>query len=235
MAFKISNNSFCDFIWGLRLAPQYKCLITIVSMMFFVVWTALLALMIFLISLSCYKDITNSFDNHEFNELSYIEMNIENNQMLLEETYKDIVLIMGRMFENYARKDIYKSFIENIESFQINDDTIGKIYTQLNELSMILNNLFIFTTKSKKINAEIIGCSFNVGDNKDSKCKYLPESTSSLTPATIQDYLQTITEKSVRKTGRLHSVFPRSIESFSNYYTLPVFDEYSEEKEDRLA
>ena len=153
MTFKISNNSFCDFIWGLRLAPQYKCLITIVSMMFFVVWSALLALMIYLISLTFYKDITNSFDNHEFNELSYIEMNIENSQMLLEETYKDHVLLMGRMFENYARVNIYNAFVEpehEIKSLSIqNIETIYK--KNLTLLTPILNSQFLFSTKTKQI------------------------------------------------------------------------------------
>ena len=207
MTFKISNNSFCDFIWGLRLAPQYKCLITIVSMMFFVVWTALLALMIFLISLTCYKDITNSFDNHEFNELSYIEMNIENSQMLLEETYKDHVLLMGRMFENYARVNIYNAFVEpehEIKSLSIqNIETIYK--KNLTLLTPILNSQFLFSTKTKQINATFIGCYF-ISDKQCSKInEETNEETQTITNLTsdetdkLLEYLKTQTIKAVGK------------------------------------
>ena len=234
MTFKISNNSFCDFIWGLRLAPQYKCLITIVSMMFFIVWTALLALMIFLISLTCYKDITNSFDNHEFNELSYIEMNIENSQMLLEETYKDQVLLMGRMFENLARVAVYQDFINSgIDISSISDENIEKIYEKyLKELSPILNSQFLFSTKAKQIDSTFIGCHFKIGS--DNICRDISNPTSKLPEQTSKDvlaYLQTQTIKAVGKTGRLHSVFPKSIEAFDSYYTLPVFDELHESQE----
>ena len=233
MTFKISNNSFCDFIWGLRLAPQYKCLITIVSMMFFVVWTALLALMIFLISLTCYKDITNSFDNHEFNELSYIEMNIENSQMLLEETYKDHVLLMGRMFENYARVNIYHAFVvSDNKNTSLSPDNIETIYTKkLKLLTPILNSQFLFSTKTKQINATFIGCYFI---SEKQCCKIIEETneeTQTITKLTsdetdkLLEYLKTQTIKAVGKTGRLHSVLPKSIEAFDSYYTLPVFDE----------
>ena len=78
MVSKIFECLVCDFIQELRLAPQVKCEIIFTFSFFIIFLTALISLKAYLTSLYMFKDFHNHIDYNEFNELKYIEINLEN-------------------------------------------------------------------------------------------------------------------------------------------------------------
>lgn len=218
----------CDCFLHLKLAPQFKCQLLFISVFLYSLLIGLFSLMFYLISLSIYKDIVNNIDTYEVDELSYTELYLENNQLILEEAHKDAISVVARLFQNYNRADIYEHFIKN----NINNNA-NKTYTILEHLSFyltLIQNLFITHAPYSQISGNIVNCFF-YQDNKGNECFNFNSSTKKLNFLEIKnftnlkEYLKSTTNKIIKNINELKPIFPNILSSFDNPYTLPVFDE----------
>ena len=83
-----------------KLVPQVKCEIVFTVCFFIVFLTLLIALKSYLISVYLFKNFYNHIDYTEFNELNYIEINLENRELQLQNFFQDISLISAKLFQN---------------------------------------------------------------------------------------------------------------------------------------
>lgn len=217
----------CDCFLHLKLAPQFKCQLLFISVFLYSLLIGLFTLMFYLISLSIYKDIANTIDSYEVDELSYVELYLENNQLILEETYKDAISMVSNLFENYNRDTIYQAFLKDVED----TNKTKTIQKQLKILLTLIQSLSITHDPDSKIKGNVISCIFGTNDNNE--C-YFFNSTSDYEINGIdnmKEYLQSTTSKIIKNMNGLKPVFPNILASFENPYTLPVFDEQSTSSE----
>ncbi len=247
MVSKIFECLVCDFIQELRLAPQVKCEIIFTFSFFIIFLTALISLKAYLTSLYMFKDFHNHIDYNEFNELKYIEINLENKELQLQNKFQDYALFSIKLFRtiynnlsiffnedniNINNVDYYIKCDENESEKDICNyiEEINKVFYYLIDiyLSKIFYNTNIFhsnITEKKDLQSHIIFITFNPnlsyyypGDNNLKRIGGFDE---------IKNYVIKKIIKNVKSISSFKELFPNNTQGYSNLYYLPLFQEFS--------
>ena len=129
---KIFECLVCNFIQQLKLVPQVKCEIVFTVCFFILFLTLLIALKSYLISVYLFKNFYNHIDYTEFNELNYIEINLENRELQLQNFFQDISLISAKLFQNICFE--VNSNNKNFYLYIDLNDTNNKIFENNNNI-----------------------------------------------------------------------------------------------------
>ena len=255
MVSKIFECLVCDFIQQLRLAPQVKCEIIFTFSFFIIFLTGLISLKAYLTSLYMFKDFHNHIDYNEFNELKYIEINLENRELQLQNKFQEYALIFIKLFKNiYNNYNLYKNVNinndhikcddnesekhicnNNEQNINDNQEIYKKIYTTFDYLLEIyLKNIFNHTNifhsniiEKKDLQSHIIFINFTLGS-----LYYYPGDNSLKKIEneefnTIKSYSIQKIIKNVKSILSFNELFPNNTKGFSNLYYLPLFQEFS--------
>lgn len=242
MGFKCFEYCICDFVQQLKLAPQIKCEIFFVTSLFILSLTGLIYLKIYLISLSLYKDISNTIDTHEFNELSYIEIFLENSELQFEQSFKDFSYLISQEFDIILNSDA-KTFASgstlNLKGYQpcsgnTNDeDKIKQAIDNMNHIFETIKLIKTFSNSKDSLLTSILIFQPNTFyySYPDSYIGIINENTiceNNSAEKSDEKFGNDILEE-IKKQGKniasFKKVFPRNMNDFKNVFLLPVFTE----------
>lgn len=106
MGFKIMKIFKCELIHNLKIVPRIKCLIITSVIVFFIMIAIIISSIIYFQSFYIYSHFVNRVDIHEFDELSEIELYLENTEIVFQEKLKDITTIVAlRVEDTYTNKE----------------------------------------------------------------------------------------------------------------------------------
>ena len=246
MVSKIFECLVCDFIQQLRLAPQVKCEIIFTYCFFIIFLTGLISLNAYLTSLYMFKDFHNHIDYNEFNELKYIEINLENRELQLQNKFQDFALISIKLFKNIFNSKILNPNTNNINNIfncidndswkyicyntiESNvDNTNDNVFYYL--LNIYFNKIFIQNnifhsniTEKKELHSHIIFIFFEKKSTyyypADNKIKEITDYDN------IKQYVKREIIKNVKSISSFTELFPNNINKYNNIYYLPLFQE----------
>ena len=203
MGFKITKIFKCEVIHNLKIVPRIKCLIISSIITFFIMNTIVVSSIIYFQSFYIYSHFINRLDIQEFNELSEIELYLENTELVLQEKLKDIATIIALLVKDKNDNNV---------------DTVNK-FLQFYQT----NKLFPFL-KENDVNFKLTIIDTS---NDNEWIDITNESNSNtLNKDVLQTYIHMLIKYSTSNITLLQNIFDDNIPPFHNISQLPIYTEY---------
>ena len=212
MGFKIMKIFKCELIHNLKIVPRIKCLIITSVIVFFIMNAIIISSIIYFQSFYIYSYFINRVDIHEFDELSEIELYLENTEIVFQEKLKDIATVVALRVE-----DTYNNNEGNIGDYTIPQDVTAFVeFYQGSKLFPFMKEDYV---DFKLMIVDTMGDKWKV--NGDSDGEIIDENRK-----VVEMYVHMLIKYSRSNITLLQNLFSDNIPPFKNVSQLPIYTEY---------
>lgn len=219
MGFKIMKIFKCELIHNLKIVPRIKCLIITSVIVFFIMNAIIISSIIYFQSFYIYSYFINRVDLHEFDELSEIELYLENTEIVFQEKLKDIATVVALRVE-----DTYLNNAGNIGDYTIPQDVTtfvkfyqeSKLFPFMKEDYVDFKLMIVDTTDNQwKVMTNDVGGSGSSGGTISDEDKKV-----------VEMYVHMLIKYSTSNITLLQNLFSDNVPPFKNVSQLPIYTEY---------